>query len=70
MTENQKITPYVITNVVDLVAVQKQQARIRRRKSFVKSFAIGAAIGFTVMTAVRMVAEANSNDDTQEEQDN
>lgn len=67
MPKNQKPKLYVITNVVDQVEAHNKQIRIERRKRFIKNFAIGAAIGYTVMTAVRMVADANSYDDTQEE---
>jgi hypothetical protein len=69
MPENQKPALYVVTNVIDLVEVQKKQARIARRKLRVKSFVIGAAIGFTIVTAIRMVAEAVSYDDNQEEKE-
>jgi hypothetical protein len=70
MSKNQKTELYVITNVADLNEARKQKARIERNKRLVKKFAVGAAIGFTVVTAIRMVAEVVNQDDTETTEEN
>lgn len=67
MPENQKPELYVVTNIEDQIAKHNKQARIDRRKRIVKNFIIGAAIGYSITSVIRMIADANSYDDTQEE---
>lgn len=68
MPKNSKTPIYVVTTVHPTDA-QIKQYRTEARKRFIKNFAIGAAIGFTIVTIVQTVAEACKNDDENQNED-